>query len=129
MHPYEHLSREERIRRIGEILAKGVHLYLVAQREKERSAAVADVAAKVEESGTDWITRGIVEFLKRVDWASPRDIRGHLDVAQRTCTRRLQALLASGVLESRGFTTGVQYRIRTTPLQAPSACGAPVSSV
>ena len=129
MHPYEHLSREERIRRIGEILAKGVHLYLMAQRDKERSAGVAEVAAKVEESGTDWITRAIVEFLKRVGWASPRDIRRHLDVAQRTCSRRLQALLASGVLESRGFTSGVQYRIRTTPLHASSACSAPVSAV
>ena len=93
------------------------------------SAGIAEVTAKVEVSGRDWITPGIVEFLKRVGWASPRDIRGHLDVAQRTCTRRLQALLASGVLESRGFTTGVQYRIRTTPLQAPSVCGAPVSAV
>ena len=99
-----HVTR--RCLRIGDILAKGVHLYLIAQRDKKRSAGVAEVIAKVEESGPDWITRGIMEFLKRVGWASPREIRRHLDVTQRACTRRLQALLASGVLERRGFTSG-----------------------
>lgn len=114
MHPYEHLTREERIRRIGELLSKAVTLYVIKQKEDARKAGVAQVAAKVEESGADWITRGIVEFLKRVGWATPREIRLNLDVAQRTCTRRLQALLASGVLESRGFTSGAQYRIRVS---------------
>lgn len=112
MHPYAHLTREERIRRIGEILSKGVTLYVLKQQEETRKAGVDQVVAKVEQSDADWITRGIVEFLKRVGWASPRDIRCHLDVAQRTCTRRLRAMLGAGTLETRGFTTGVQYRIR-----------------
>jgi hypothetical protein len=115
VHPYEHLSREERIRRIGEILAKGVTLLAIKQQEDARKAGVAQVVVQVEQSETDWITRGIVEFLKRVGWASPREIRLHVDVTQRTCARHLQAMLVGGMLESRGLTSAVQYRIRTMP--------------
>ena len=104
-HPYEHLSREQRIRRIGEILSKAVTLYVMKQRDAERDAGVAEVAARIQETEPDRITCDIVEFLKRVGWASPREIRDHLDVTQRTCARRLRAMMASGVLESRGLTT------------------------
>jgi hypothetical protein len=79
-HPYEHLSREQRIRRIGEILSKAVTLYVMKQRDAERDAGVAKVAARIQETESDRITRDIVEFLKRVGWASPREIRDHLDV-------------------------------------------------
>lgn len=116
MNPYENLSSEERLTRIAELLSKAVTLYLLKQQDKEREAAVAGVAAKVETSGPDWVTRGIVEFLKRVGWATPRDIRRHLDVTRSTCWRRLHTLTVEGVLETRGFTRGVQYRIRTAQL-------------
>jgi len=111
-HPYEHLSREQRIRRIGEILSKAVTLYVMKKRDAERAAGVAEVAATIQETDPDRVTRDIVEFLKRVGWASPREIRLRLDVSQRTCARRLRAMLAGGVLETRGLTTGTQYRIR-----------------
>jgi DNA-binding Lrp family transcriptional regulator len=127
MHPYAHLSRAERIRRIGEILAKGVTLLAIKQQQKDHAAAVAEVAAEVEQSESDWITRGIVEFLKRVGWASPRDIYRHLDVPPRTGARRLHALLASGILERRGLTSAAQYGLRAAPLQDPAPRGTPVT--
>lgn len=111
MNPYENLSPDERLTRIAELLSKAVTLYVLKQREKDRDTAVAEVAAKVETSKPDWITRGILDFLKRVGWATPRDIRRCLDVTRSTCCRRLHALTAQGVLETRGFTRGVQYRI------------------
>ena len=94
MHPYEHLSREERIRRIGDILAKGI--YLMALRDQVKNTAVVDVAARVEVPDSDWIAHGIVGFLQRVGWAAPREIRRNLDIAPRTCARRLRSLVARG---------------------------------
>jgi len=127
MNPYENLSSEERLTRIAELLSKAVTLYLMKQQDKQRETAVAEIAAKVEIAGPDWVTRGIVEFLKRVGWATPREIRRCLDVTRSTCWRRLRALTAEGVLETRGFTRGVQYRIRETLLQVPAPSGMAVA--
>jgi len=116
VNPYEHLSQEERLRRIGELLSKGVTRMLEAEKNAAQKAGEAAVAAKVEETEGDWITRGIVVYLKRVGWATPQQIGLALDVKRSTCFRRLKALLERGVLETRGQTRGAQYRIRANDL-------------
>lgn len=109
MNPDEHLSPEERLRRIGELLSKGVTMLLEAERNAPQKAGEAAVAAKVEETERDDITRAIVAFLKRVGWATPQKFCRALDVKRATCFRRLK--VGGGLLEKRRKTSGAQYRI------------------
>jgi len=111
MNPYEYLTREERIRRIGEILAKGIALMHAAQAEAARKAAEAPVVGKVEQEERDWIIRAMVDYMKKSGWSTPREMVLNLDVKRTTLFRRLQDLRKRGLIESRGNTRGTQYRL------------------
>ncbi|MBM4148952.1 MAG: hypothetical protein FJ224_07900 [Lentisphaerae bacterium] len=119
MNPYEHLSREERLRRIGELLSKGVTRMLEAEKNAAQKAGEAAVAAKVEEAEGDWITRGIVAYLKRVGPAMPADIRRGIALPKSTLFKRLKLLLAASVLTKTGYHRRVRYT--AVPVSNPAA--------
>ena len=86
----EHMSREERIQRIGELLSKGVTLMLMREAEEKRATQAAAApagsnGAEVEApdsckgpvAGNETV-RSILDYLKRVGQASPRDIQRSL---------------------------------------------------
>lgn len=121
MNPTEHMTREERISRVGEILAKGVALML--WREKESAAACQAKAADSTINGQraaaemktemqlDSIERKIVEYLERVQFASPRDIQRSLSLPKTTVFRKLKRLSQACILDRSGKTSAIRYRL------------------
>ena len=77
------LTRAERIQRIGELLYKGICRMLAREAEERRDAAIrvevpsaVPAGLKLEEViSADDMARAIVDYLKRVPSASPRDIQ------------------------------------------------------
>ena len=111
MNEYELLTSEQRLQRIAELLSKAVTLYVLKEREAGRKVAAAGVVAKVEAEEDDWITRGMMSYMMRFGWATPQEMLRHLDVTRSTLFRRLRELRKRGLVESRGHTSGTQYRI------------------
>ncbi len=121
----DHLTREERLARIGALLAKGIYLMLSREAEEKRqlelqaSASAADRG--VPDSNNQTVTNGmseldeddrrIIEYLKRVGSASPRHMQGALSMSKATLFRRLTELLTAGLVVRSGKTTGVRYRL------------------
>lgn len=121
MNPTETMSREERISRIGELLAKGVALML--WREKESAAGCQAKAADSTTYGQraagdmkteiplDSIERMIVDYLERVQFASPRDIQRSLNLPKTTVFRKLKRLSQTRILDCSGNTSAIRYRL------------------
>lgn len=127
MSNYEHLTRGERLQRIGTLLAKEVTLLLTREadvRDKTlcRGATIPSAFTKnppkASPTTTDCsshpadnqTTEAIVLYLHRVGSASPRDIQLALDLSKATTFRRLQELVQTGVLLRTGKTTAIRYR-------------------
>ena len=118
-----HLTRSERIERIGQILAKGVGLLLARNAEKLRlaesptSTCAADQprlhSQDQHEAGgaivLDDQEQRILEYLKRVNTASPREMQSCLGLSKATLFRRLKRLLEARLVVSSGSTTAVRY--------------------
>jgi DNA-binding MarR family transcriptional regulator len=120
-----HLTRSERIERIGQILAKGVGLLLARNAEKLRlaesptSTCAADQprlhSQDQHEAGgaivLDDQEQRILEYLKRVNTASPREMQSCLGLSKATLFRRLKRLLEARLVVSSGSTTASPIRI------------------
>ena len=123
-----HLSRAERMQRIGELLSKGIALMLAreAQDKKDRESAPATDSngtggAKAPEPNGDLLrlnideTDGaILDYLKRVGRASPRDIQSGLGLSKPTVFRRLSRLLHLNLIVRAGSTSAIRYRLTST---------------
>ena len=111
MNEYDLLTREMRMQRIAALLSKAVTLSVLADRETGRNEAVVEVNTKVETQDDDWISRGMVIYMERFGWATPREMLRYLDIKRTTMFRRLGELRKRGVVERRGHMHGTQYRI------------------
>lgn len=135
----EHLSREERIQRIGELLSKGVTLMLIREAELKRSSQVAATSASGNGSadeppavpspehqvaGDDDTARSILDFLRRVGQASPRDIQRNLDLPKSTLYRHLIRLVQSSLVVGTGKTSAIRYRL-AEPSNVSEVCVKP----
>ncbi len=121
----EHMTRAERIQRIGQLLAKGVTLLLLREEEERRAA---ESQGKVMASGTsdNGFQRAenpasticlsddeqrILDYLKRVRRASPRDMQSALELSKATLFRRLKRLTEAKLVVGSGSTTAIRYRL------------------
>ena len=133
MYSYDYLSREERIARIGQLLAKGITLMLQreaaekqdAESRLQRNTAGACGAAAHSENASpgpaiaDDGEREIFNYLRRVGAASPRDIQRALDLTKATAFRTLARLVKASLIARTGRTAAIRYRI--IPLRAKDA--------
>jgi uncharacterized membrane protein len=123
MNPYEHLSKAERIARIGQLLSKGVTLMLMAEAAEKRGAERRDSSPSgvvtdgepTEECLNGELAndgeRDIVNYLSRVRSASPRDMQQALNGSKATIFRRLRDLSQKGIVVRIGHTKAVRYRL------------------
>jgi hypothetical protein len=117
MNPTEHLSRQERIRRIAELLSKGITLMLM--REREAAAAntatpctsEGEIGASSEALSLDDTSKDIIAYLARVGPAAIREIHAALDIPTRSACRKLGQLRKCGLVQRRGATTAVRYAL------------------
>jgi hypothetical protein len=123
MNEMNHLTRAERIQRIGKLLAKGVTLLLMREAEEKRLAHRQALSPTVEESAIsrandpsgatvlDEDERRILDYLKRVKRASPREMQCCLDLRKATLFRKLKRLLEAKLVVYSGRTTAIRYQL------------------
>jgi uncharacterized membrane protein len=121
----DYLTREQRLARIGALLAKGIYLMLSREAEEMRQlelqASASGTDPGVRNSNNQTVTNGmsqsdeddrrIIEYLRRVESASPRHMHRALSMSKATLFRRLTELMTAGLVMRAGKTTGVQYRL------------------
>ena len=110
MNENEYMTSAERLRRIGALLSKAVTLHVLAEREVGGALVVKGNTAKVDSVEEDWITRGMMNYMKRFGWATSREMIRFLDIKRSTLFHRLGVLQKRGVVEKREY-RGIQYRI------------------
>lgn len=114
MNPYEHLSEKERIGRIGELLAVAVERYLSDQPQVGVKTTIKTTPAKPAKSHVwdlvdDGMEKQVLRYLDVNISASPLQMEKALNMPQRTLARRLERLLAAGLVVVCGKTRGAQY--------------------
>lgn len=121
----DYLTREERLARIGALLAKGIFLMLSKEAEEKRKMDSQTLVMSADERAgesrcenaanatcrSDEDHRKILEYLQRVESASPRHMQRALSMSKATLFRRLTELLTAGLVVRAGKTTGVHYRM------------------
>ena len=111
-----HMTRTERVQRIGALLSKGVSLMLLREAEAKRKAefiptapAAVEQAERVfdgDESETD-----VLKYISRVGSASPRDVQRGLSIPKTTAFRRLDRLVKAGCIVRTGKTAAIRYQL------------------
>lgn len=104
-----HISKEQRMERIGELLSKGVAIML-ANENRDASAAAAPIR-KVNLVNLDATSRNILTFVQKVGCASPREIEHRLGIGRRTVLRKLKSMYESDILIKKGKTTSIRYEL------------------
>ena len=124
------MNREERLARIGQILAKGVTL--MAERRGVEAAKQIKPNLDQGDSGEAKAVMGffqddvdtslsIYAFIKRVGSASHQEIQRVLQISKATVCRKVNGHLDAGVITRTGSTTAVRYQI--APNRALPAVG------
>lgn len=115
MNPTEHLTREQRIGRIGELLSKAVTL-MVAQEMAEmrcqgKQAIEQPMTSDISVPGKayDDTSRKIIAYIMKFGSASPRDIQSHLAISKATVFRRFSQFENAGIVVRSGSTRAVRY--------------------
>jgi uncharacterized membrane protein len=123
---YEQLSRSERMARIGELLAKGISLLVLAEQQ-DGAALMSSVGGashsgvkngKESQSGPPELLedeeRRIMAYVCKMHSASPRELQQHFGLSKATAYRRLSRLVEANLLVRTGATKGVVYRLNGT---------------
>lgn len=109
------LSDQERLRRIGELIASAVIRYRRRQRttigkvEKVSSVTCIDPVDLVE----DEVEKRLVRYLGGVNAATPHELSEVLDLSRSTVTRKLSRLRTTGLVTVSGRTKGATYKLKT----------------
>ena len=124
MDDFSHLTRGERIERIGELLSKGITLLLLREAETRKlslsrhtpTAPPDEVTGNGDMQGApleplDETENTILEFLKRVGRASPRDLQRGLDLPKATLYRSLNRLVQAKIITRTGKTSAIRYTL------------------
>ena len=113
---YGQLSREARMRRVGELCSKAVTLFLLNRMETEEAAARSALDRRVSPCPHNATgmplpddAKAIMDYLRRVGPASPAEICGYTELSRTTVTRRLNDLQRLGFISKAGRTTAVRY--------------------
>lgn len=109
------LSDQERLRRIGELIATAVIRYRRRQRTtvaKAGSVSSGTCIDPVELVG-DEIEKRLVRYLGGVNAATPHELSEVLDLSRSTVTRKLSRLRMAGLVTVSGRTKGATYKLKT----------------
>jgi len=109
------LSDQERLRRIGELIASAVIRYRRRQRTtiaKARTVSSGTCVDPVDLVG-DEIEKRLVRYLAGVSAATPHELSEVLDLSRSTVTRKLSRLRTAGLVTVSGRTKGATYKLKT----------------
>jgi|CXWL01.1.fsa_nt_gi CRP-like cAMP-binding protein len=109
------LSDQERVRRIGELIATGVMRYRRQQRITGQVAPKSSPGTVVNpiELFSDHAEKRIAHYLANVSTATPHEIGAALGLSRTTVTRKLARLRKAGLAIVSGRTKGATYKLRT----------------
>jgi CRP-like cAMP-binding protein len=118
---FAHLSEEEVLRRIGELLAIAIGRFEEQERLKPSAARATLMAPPPSDGRTldpgelvhDELERQLVTYLAKVGTATPREMGAVLGLTKRTIARKLAHLRAAGLCQVEGRTRMTCYRLRT----------------
>ena len=116
MKEYDLLTRKTRFQMIGELLSKAVTLRVLAYQQNGSNEAAVEATKKAGTKDADWISRGMVNYMERFGWATPREMLRYLDIKRTTLFQRLGELRNRGLVERRGHMGGAEYRIKSQSL-------------
>lgn len=123
------ISREERIRRVGEILSMGVTLMRINESKKElavshlktREARLIFIGSSqtsasssripVPEGVSQDLAQNIVEFLESVGEATPQELQNRFSLTRSKTYRVLKSLRESGQVKNFGNTRSIKYQL------------------
>lgn len=115
---YANLSEDERLDRIGALIAKAVVLYRNDQQRagevEPETVADADqggVIRSVADLAEDETEKQVIRYLERVGSATPRGFSAALGLSRQTVTRKLARLRASGLVVVTGKTRMARYEL------------------
>ena len=113
---YEQLSESARIRRIAELLSKGVTLKLIHDRKARESAQdVIEEDARTHECvSSDKALSNMLDYIVRCGPLSPKEIQAHFSMPRKTAYRRLKSLQDARLIEKTGNTRSCQFMQRLT---------------
>jgi hypothetical protein len=107
---FECISREDRLRRIGEILHRGV--------QRALTAGLAHTHSKTELAHTDSKTEQLTDFQERIlsairalNEAPARNIRASVSGSRANLALNLRVLLDLGLIQRTGLTRQARYSI------------------
>lgn len=113
---FAHLTPDERLRRIGVLIAKAVMIFRQRERAAGRLSAagtpivvpIRDLADFVSDEGE----KQIIRHLQRAESASPHDICVVLSLPRTTLMRKLARLRTVGLVEVTGKTKAARYTLK-----------------
>lgn len=115
-HRFAHLTPDERIRRIGDLIGKAVMIFRQGERAAGRLTAegtflvvpIRDSAELVADAGE----KRILRHLQRAGSASPHDFCIALDLPCTTLMRKLARLRAAELVAVTGKTKAARYSLK-----------------
>jgi hypothetical protein len=107
--PRRHLNEEDRIRRIGELISKGILCSPALRDEYARGMSLPEKLNTVGEQKSP--EQRIVRYLVRANEASPAELCATLRLSRSTAYRALQRLLSEQRVVTDGRTSAVAYRL------------------
>lgn len=110
---YENLTREERIKRIGKIFAKGAFLLIERERAEEAARKREEEGrhSAPEKNETRTRREKICHYLARVGSAAPKDIQSLLGVSKATAFRLIRRLEDEDRIVKTGSTHAVRVEL------------------
>jgi len=103
------MTSEQRMKRIGELLSKGVSLMLAQARKAPKHQPISKKTLNPDEH--DDISKIILLFIQKVGSASPRELESRLNLGRRTVLRHLKKLHKAEFLIKKGNTTATTYEL------------------
>lgn len=108
------LTNSERLARIGEILAIGVRRFQVLNQGRLLVVNTTKPISRNQHHATKDETTLILEFLRKVPRATPKEIRDRFGFSRTTAYRRLKKLEDEGLINRSGSSRDVVYEIAAT---------------
>ena len=96
------MTEQARLSRIGELLSRAV----VRKCRKDELESIRHRQPNLTEA-----TDPVLTFIAQVGEVSPNDIQAQFSISRSTASRRLGALVATGLLEKSGKTRRTRYRL------------------
>jgi DNA-binding transcriptional ArsR family regulator len=115
---YANLSEDDRLDRIGALIAKAVVLYRCDRRragkDEPETVAEADQAGVIRsmaDLAKDETEKQVIRYLERVGSATPQNFSTTLGLSRQTVSRKLARLRVAGLVVVTGKTRMARYEL------------------